>query len=117
MRSKKRSLFMGRTYPPDERHIPVFDLKRVFPGRLRLIERWVSVGVCYFGSVMPVFSDTAYNYSMTLTGMMLGALTVGLMAGINVLISDATLALKLVVTPGVLFCTWTLFMVFIAGSQ
>jgi ribose/xylose/arabinose/galactoside ABC-type transport system permease subunit len=97
----------------DDRHIPLFETKRIFPTKLCTTETWISVALCYCGATVPVLDD----HSLTVTGVMIAVLVVGFVAGLNVLISEVTLWPKLVVTLGVLFCAGKLFMVLIAGAQ
>lgn len=66
---------------------------------------------------MPIFSDRACDYSVTTTGIMLGILVIGFVAGLNVLVSKGSPWAKGFVVLGVLFCAGKLFMALIAGAQ
>jgi hypothetical protein len=99
------------------RHVPIFDPKGIIPERLRIAETWVSVVLCYAGAAMPLFSDRAYHYSLTLTGIMIGMVVVGFAAGLNVLASKESALAKGVVIIGFLFCAGKILMVAVAGAQ
>jgi len=92
-------------------------MKNIFPTRLRTTETWVSVVLCYAGAAMPLFGENARDHSLTLTGIMIGVLTVGLVCGVNVLVRSGSALAKGIVILGVLFCAGKLLMVAIAGAQ
>ena len=92
-------------------------MKGIIPKRLSKAETWASVVLCYAGAAMPLFGDRAYHYSLTLTGIMIGVVVVGFVAGLNVLASKERALAKGVVILGFLFCTGKLLMVAIAGAQ